>query len=70
MDIDCYDLKACPGECPPGGWADCEANPEVQRELAFRGKWGPVVGMAICCLSACVMIGLALWVWSHFGAAP
>lgn len=65
--MDCYDLKDCPGECPPDGWDDCELNPEVQRELAAGRKVGAVAGMAIFCFFACIVIGLALWLLSHVG---
>ena len=32
IELDCYDLKHCPGECPDAGWDGCSANPSRRLE--------------------------------------
>ncbi len=49
IEIDCYDLKECPGECPEGGWEECSANPdagmsEIERRFGCRLR---ALGLAI-----------------------
>lgn len=53
--MDCYDLKACPSECPEGGWAECSANPEAD---PTRRRRRAMARAALACLAGMLLVAL------------